>query len=237
MSRTFGLVAGRFGSALIPGENPRIGSQSFDQWLAFGGPEGLFVFAHPMAVERAVGADLGLEPPEAVSVSGPVLESDGLSWPLRLAVLWQQAASAPFRRTQQGDFFKRDVDRLDNDPLLNTPSEEGLPVVPDAAHLAIPLGLEVGLLEEKDGEVSAGAFSADWDEGLFALLVLLWQALPLLRDWNPLEGVRKGEPVGNPFPSACLLALLLLGRLPEDQWTTPETLQAWMDRLAGEAKR
>ncbi len=216
----------------LPGEtgdeSRRPGLKTFQQWLAFGGAEGLFVFAHPMAMQRAVGEDLGLECPETVSVTGAVLESDGLDWPLRLAVLWQQAATAPLRRTQQGDFFKRDLDRLDNDPLLNTPSAEGLPNVPDAAHLAVPLGLALGLLKEQEGDVSAGAFSPEWEEGLFALLASLWQALPLLRDWNPLEGSRHGEPVGNPFPSACLLALLLLGRMAEDQWTTPEALQAWI---------
>ncbi len=202
--------------------------QTFEQWLAFGGPEGLFVFAHPLAMQRAIGQELGLPCPETVSASGPVLESDGLDWPLRLAVLWQRAASAPLRRTQQGDFFKRDLDRLDGDPLLNMPSDEGLPAVPDAAHLAVPLGLTLGLLEAKDGDVSAGAFGAEWEDGLFTMLASLWEALPLLRDWNPLEGARRGELVGNPFPSACLLALLLLKQLPDEGWTTPEALQTWI---------
>jgi hypothetical protein len=207
-------------------QSPKL--KNFEQWMKFAEPAGLFVFAHPLAIERAVGADTGLEPPASVQISGPVLESDGLSWPLRLAVLWQQAASAPFRRTQQGGFFKRDLDRLDNDPLLNTPPDEGLPAIPDAAHLAVPLALEMGLLEDQDGDVGVSSFSHDWDEGLLALLASLWQALPMLRDWNPLEGQRTGEPIGNPFPSACLLALVLLSQLPEDQWTTPETLHEWV---------
>src|SRR5207253_2060751 len=92
--------------------------KSFEQWLAFGTPNGLQVFAHPLAMQRAVGEDLGLSTLETVSATGPVLEADGLDWPLRLAVLWQRLDGAPLRRTQQGDFFKRDHDRLASDPLL-----------------------------------------------------------------------------------------------------------------------
>ncbi len=61
----------------------------------------------------------------------PVLESDGLEWLLRLGALWQQVSTAPLRRTQQGGFFKRDLERLEQDPLLNDPPADRLVDLPD----------------------------------------------------------------------------------------------------------
>src|SRR5437588_1720389 len=131
--------------------------RSFEQWLAFAGPENLQVFAHPLAMARALGEDLGLGAcPGVVEVAGPALEADGLEWPLRLAVLWQQVAGSPLRRTQQGEFFKRDLERLSQGPLLNTPSVEGLPAPPDAGFLAVALGESEGIVREGDGELRAG---------------------------------------------------------------------------------
>jgi hypothetical protein len=180
---------------------------------------------------RAVGTELGLEATlEAVEVDGPPLESDGLDWPLRLAVLWQRVAGNPIRRTQQGEFFKRDVDRLENDPLLNAPSAEGLPAVPDAAFLAVGFAVEAGLLDENDGELKAGDFPPSWDAGLPGTLAELFQALAHLKPWSPLDGWKPVSLAGNPFPSAGLLALLLLGQLPAEQWTTPQTI---LDEVLG----
>jgi hypothetical protein len=213
--------------------------KSFEQWLTFADPENLRAFAHPLAMTRAIGEDLGMgECPGRVEVAGPVPvpvhEADGLEWLLRLAVLWQQVAGAPLRRTQQGEFFKRDLERLDSDPLLNGASAEGLPVPPDAGFLAVALAEAVGVLRSGDGELRAGELPAAWEEGLPASLEQLFKALPHLRAWNPLDGwthERSGEAsVGHPFPSACLLVLLLLSRLPADGWARPEALSEWVLR-------
>src|SRR5207248_1337907 len=82
-----------------------------------------------------------------------------------LAVLWQQVASAPLRLTQQGELFKRDLDRLGQDPLLNAPSAEGLPSPPDAGLLAVALGVAAGILHDGDGELRAGDLPAAWEDG------------------------------------------------------------------------
>jgi hypothetical protein len=217
---------------LLPGSESEATSRqalkSFEQWLAFASHAGLQVFAHPLAMERALGEDFGLEAVETVNVAGAVLEADGLDWPLRLAILWQRLAAAPLRRTQQGDFFKRDYDRLDGDPLLNGPSDEGLPGVPNPGFLAVSLALALDVLSEKDGELHAAPLPADWTEDLPAVLAALWQTLPHMRDWNPQEGWRQSEQAGNPFLSAGLLSLLLLARLPAENWTTPAIVQDWI---------
>src|SRR5262245_10608073 len=202
--------------------------KAFDQWLTFGGAENLRVFAHPLAASRAVGADLGMGECPPVVDAGPALEADGLEWPLRLAVLWQMVAGAPLRRTQQGEFFKRDLDRLDNDPLLNGPSPEGLPALPSAGFLAVALAERVGLLTEEDGELRAAPLPAEWEGPLPEVLAALWTALPSIREWTPLDGWRAAEAGGNPFPSACLLVLLLLARLPAGAWADPAALQEWV---------
>jgi hypothetical protein len=219
--------------------NPRI--KSFEQWLAFPGGGGLPVFAHPGVAVRAVGEDLNLpdlshsdedhaeDNSSRLRALRSTPEADGLEWPLRLAVLWQQIASAPLRRTQQGGFFKRDAERLGQDPLLNAPSPDAQAELPDPGFLAAALAELEGVVEEAEGEVRVGTIPAAWDEGLAATTEALYADLPRLRTWNPRDGWRGGEAVvGNPFPGAGLLALLLLGRLPGESWARPTDLEEWM---------
>jgi hypothetical protein len=235
---------------------------AFEQWLAAAGPGGLTVFALPQVANRAIGADLGLpdlseedkvtrwqgdkvteetasssvtlSPPHLVTLSP--MESDGLEWLLRLSVLWQQVFSAPLRRTQQGGFFKRDLERLDQDPLLNGPSADRLVDVPDLGFLLTALAHLEGILQEADGELRAGNLPASWDEGLPQALDTLFGDLFAVRGWTPLEGwkgVGAGalsgpDVIGNPFPSAYLLALLLLAKLPENAWVKAESVENWL---------
>jgi hypothetical protein len=220
--------------------------KSFEQWLAVPGPEGLLVFAPPAIAARALGEDLGLPDlsmeqersasegtsaatPASGSLGSSFQEADGLEWPLRLAVIWQQVAAGPLRRTQQGDFFKRDFERLQQDPLLNAAPADRLVEVPDAAFLAIALAELEGMVEEVEGELRARSLPVAWDNGSAAILESLWTDLPRLSTWNPIDGWRSSEAqVGNPFPSAYLLALLLLARLPEGASITPETIEQWI---------
>jgi hypothetical protein len=233
---------------LVEAGLPRL--RDFEHWLTHAGAAGLPVFTHPLFAARALGEDLGLpcldcrwqmadcRLEEEGAASGNLQsaiynlqwqEADGLEWPLRLTALWQVAAVAPLRRTLQGEFFKRDFERLTQNPLLNGPAAEGLIELPDASRLAVALAEAEGLLAETDGELRASPLPACWEEGLLAALESLWAALPQLRGWNSTLGSAAGEaPAGNPYPSANLLALLLLARLPEDAWTSPADVEAWV---------
>ncbi len=218
--------------------------KSFEQWMAAPGPTGLLVFAPPAIATRALGEDLGLpdlskeelsrdrEGADDAAPSRSRLswqEADGLEWLLRLAVLWQQVAAAPLRRTLQGDFFKRDFERLGQDALLNAAPADQLAEVPDVAFLAIALAEQEGILTDIEGELHAGPLPAVWDKSLATALESLWTDLPRLSTWNPLDGWRGGEvQAGNPFPSAYLLAFLLLARLPEEASVRPETIEEWI---------
>lgn len=216
-----------------PGQNGSAARKikSFAQWMAAPGPVGLVVFAPPQIAARALVEDLGLpDLSEGETTDQPrATEADGLEWLLRLAVVWQQVAAAPLRRTILGGFFKRDFERLQQDALLNTPPADRLVDVPDAAFLAIALAEQQGLIVEAEGEWRTGSLPEVWDKGLTAALESLWVALPRLSTWNPLDGWRGGEEqTGNPFPSAYLLAFLLLARLPEGATVSPQTLEQWI---------
>jgi hypothetical protein len=144
-------------------------------------------------------------------------------------VLWQQLGEAPLRKTQQGGYFKRDFERLGQDPLLNGPPVDRQADVRDLGFLLAELAEREGLVREVEGEIQAGTLPEVWEGGLAGALASLWSDLPQLRDWTPLDGWRGGTPmVGNPFPSAYLLAFLLLSRLPEEGWIRPDVVEAWI---------
>jgi hypothetical protein len=212
--------------------------KDFGIWLAQAPADALQVFAHPTVTARALGEDLGMpdlglksavgKGASASGLANQVQEADGLEWPLRLAVLWQQVKDCPLRRTQQRDFFKRDLDRLRADPVLGTPAADGPLALPDVALLAVALALAEGVLEERHGELHAGVLPASWDTGLPTALASLWAALPWLDSWDAQHGWRPGPRPGNPYPTAYLLGLLLLDRLREGVWASVETIAAWV---------
>lgn len=203
--------------------------KGFEQWVGMCVFQGLTVFAPPAITARVAGEDLGLPPcPGATQATGAVHETDGLEWPLRLSVVWQQVACTPLRRTQQGEFFKRDLDRLRTDPLLNAPAADGISDIPDAGLLGVELALAEGVLREEAGELTAGTFPVAWEQGLPATIESLWAALLRLQNWNIPEAWRDSPGRGSPYPAIYLLSLLLLSRLPEGSWADPAALEAWI---------
>jgi hypothetical protein len=212
----------------LPAEGPRL--KNFEQWLGQASATQFGVFTHPGIMARALGEDLGLPllPSGTTAVTGP-READGLEWPLRLAVLWQQVAGCPVRRTQTADFFKRDFDRLRADPLLNAPPTENLVELPDIGLLSVALAVLEGILQDRDGELQAGALPAAWTEGLLPTLASLWSVLPHLQEWEPKTGWCGTDCLtGNPYPSLYLLTLLLLARLPDGAWFRPGAIADWL---------
>lgn len=198
----------------------------FDIWL--GHSTAPLVEAPPAVTQRALKEKLPAIAVETVSLKGRAQESDGLDWPLRLAALWQQLAAAPMRRTQQRDFFKRDLDRLRDDSLLGTRPADALSALPDPGLFAAALAIAIGLIEEREGDLCAGAFSPAWSGDISVLVVELLAALPRVANWNAAGGWQPANGPGNPYPAANLLALLALAELPEGQWVHPPALEAWM---------
>jgi hypothetical protein len=203
--------------------------KSFDQWLGQTPGVQPRVVAPPDITARALALGVAFPKcPSTVLLAKPaVQESDGLDLLVRLAALWQQVHGGPLRRTQSAGFFKRDLERLRGDSVLNAPPPDQLAAVPDPALLAVVLAGGLGLLCDVDDELHAGTFPPAWEEGLPAALASLWAALLEQETWNPCHGWRP-EAHAHPYASAWLLAMVLLSRLPPDHWAAPASLDEWM---------
>jgi hypothetical protein len=203
--------------------------KSFEQLLGLASAGGVTVFAHPAVAARALDTDLDLPKLPATPQAAAVREADGLEWLLRLSALWQIVVASPLRRTQGGAFFKRDLDRLRGDAVLNGPPVDSLAELPDAALLIVAWAEAEGIVRDSDGEIGAGPLPSSWNEGLLAAIESLYAGLFRLESWDPQDGFRlPGESVGNPFPSAYLLLLALLGRQPPDAFISPDELEEWL---------
>jgi hypothetical protein len=201
---------------------------SFEHWLTR--DSGCYkVFTTPIVLSRALEADLGI--PSCVpveSAGGATHQADGLEWPLRLATVWQQLQQGPLRRTQQGDFFKRDLDRLQSDPILNASPADTLADLPDLALFSVALAQSMGIAVAADGEVCAGDLPSDWEGGLPLTIASLWSGLLRLEGWNPQSGWSGPEAAGSPFPSAYLLSFLFLAKQPAEAWVDPADVETWV---------
>jgi hypothetical protein len=203
--------------------------RGFDYWLGNGSIAELRLFAHPQVTQRARLDDLGLPALPAVEPFRPeVREADGLEWPLRFAVAWQQVGDTPLRRTMQQDFFKRDAQRLRTDPLASAPWADHLADVPDPGMLSVAWAHRIGLLRERDGDLTAANFGTSWNEGLGSLIAAAWRHLPDVDGWSPAHGWDLDREGGNPFSSLYPLALALLARQRTNAWVSVGDVAAWL---------
>jgi hypothetical protein len=206
--------------------------RSFRQWLATAARQKRLVLVPPEAAARAAQhqdfqlADLPLAPSSANAAS--VHEADGLDWFLRLGILWQRVHEAPLRLTQQGEFFKKDDERLRADCLLAEGAGDEMAKVPQPAHALVAIALAAGLLRHEAGQIVAGEWPAAWDGELADAIGHIWSLLPQVQAWNEADGWRGLGASAAPYASARLLALALLARLPRDAWVRPESIGAWL---------
>ncbi len=209
--------------------------KSFDAWLSQATTPHLHVFAHPQVTGRPQQESLDFpdwsseNEDETIAFSPSThTEADGLEWFLRMTILWQQVKFAPLRLTLQGDFFKRDLDRLTADSLLATSPAELLETIPDIGLLTVSLAVSEGILNKQEGELHATTLPDFWEEGLPASVASLWAALPELRFWTPTHGWRPDDQPGHPYPSANLLAMALLAQQPSDEWVSVAKMSHWL---------
>ncbi len=204
-----------------------------DDLVSLLGQEGILtaqVWVHPRVLARAGGVawDLpALVAAEAAPTTHP-RSADGLDWPLRMAVVWQQVLAMPLRRTQTDTLFKKDWQRLQADELLNAPFVEELVPLPDKGLLTFALARQIGLLQPLEAELHAGAIPASWEQGLVPSLIELFASLPNLDDWDPLRGSQAEPYQPALLPVLGITSLLLLSQLPAEHWTTVPLLTDWL---------
>ena len=186
----------------------------FDEWFGRVGLRAT-AFVHPAVLTRVRGgsASGAAEPPA----------SDGLDWPIRLAGVWQLVRATSVRVTQANSLFKRDLARLQADPVLTAPSSSAADV-PEAGALAFAWATAAGLLANADGDHTAAAFPPVWGRAIGPLLADLFAAFFSVDVWDPLAGYRLTEGRPSPAPTAALLALTRL----TDDWQPCGDVAHWL---------
>jgi len=220
-----GMVAARLGESFDP-------VVDFDRAAGSRAPSATLL-AHPAALNASRTV---LPEGEGLPGAGPVRqarESDGLEPILRLAAVWQRIEEAPIRQTQQGTFFKRDRERLEDDPVLAGPIADALEPLPDMALLWIALARRVGLVVPEDGSDRLVAARPDfWGENAVHLPQMIATRWLALRDWHEQAGMREGVPADLAGPFLRAPILLRLATVAEDAWVALADLDEQLTRLA-----
>ncbi len=174
------------------------------------------------------------EIPNSTDTVRLVRESDGLEPILRLAVLWQRVSEAPLRQTQSGLLYKRDRDRIEEDPALVGPIADAIEPLPDPAAFWLALGRSVGIIEAETGtERIIAAPATYWEDNAFHLPQMVASRWLSLTRWQEQGGAIAAETVGElALPNIRAACLLWLAKLEPDQWCGVEDLAAIFDRLA-----
>jgi hypothetical protein len=202
-------------------------------------PDGLTLHAHPAVLAAARTALPGGPQPALAGPVARVREADGLEPVLRLAALWQRVAEAPLRQTQHGSLYKRDRERLEDDPVLAGPIADALEPLPDMAAFWLELASRVGLVVPDpggsggDGDRVVAAPPDYWAEHAIHLPQMIASGWLGLRHWHEQGGMRQDEsPIELVLPYLRPAILLWLAALGPDDWVALEDLAAHLRRLA-----
>jgi len=179
---------------------------------------------------------------ELPRVAGPVSqvrESDGMEPILRLGALWQRALAEPLRQTQQGTLYKRDRDRLAEDPVLGSPIADALKPLPDASALWLGLARHVGLIElDPAGERLLAASPEFWVENAVHLPQMIAAGWLALQTWEERDGmVSEPNPAGEAVTYLRAAVLLWLTTLGDSEWVAVDDLAEHLGGLCPEWDR
>ncbi len=181
-------------------------------------------------------------PPEPVyedllAEAGPVRqvrESDGLEPILRLAAAWQRIDEGAIRQTQQGTYFKRDRERLEDDLVLAGPIADAIEPLPDMPLLWVAMARAVGLVLAEPGTDRLVAADPDfWSDNAVHLPQMVATRWLALRDWHEQLGMRQDAgPNDLSIPFLRAPALLWLATRAEAAWVALDDLAGLWDQLA-----
>jgi hypothetical protein len=199
----------------------------FETELSRPASSALRVRIHPTVAGTArVRIPAGTLPRTAAPVS-QVREADGLEAILRLAVLWQRVAQEPLRQTQHGTVYKRDRERLRDDPALVDPITDSLASMPDLFDFWLFLGRRMGLIrQDRSTDRLRAAPFAFWDENAVHLPQMIATAWLGMQPSSAIESPRAtGSSEVPAAGSLRLAAMLWLASLPEQAWVALEELE------------
>jgi hypothetical protein len=132
----------------------------------------------------------------------------------------QLAGETPFRRTQAGILFKRDLTRLQTSDLLSAATSDVRPAAPDLGVLATCWAAEVGGIACHGEEWRA--VNTDPPANLSVATIELVGGLFGIENWDPLHGGYTPATGLSPFPSAAAVVVLLLAKA--NGWVSAEVL-------------
>jgi len=194
--------------------------------LERGNPMRVRLRIHPAVPHGIRTARPEAELPKATGPVSQVRESDGMEPILRLGALWQRVGAEPLRHTNQGTLYKRDRDRLADDPVLASPIADALKPLPDAPALWLALARHVGLIAPDRANLRLVAAPPEfWTDNALHLPQMIatgWMGLPT---WEEREGM-----VSEPNPHELALTylrpavLLWLAALGDSEWVALDDL-------------
>jgi hypothetical protein len=162
----------------------------------------------------------------AAGVVGQVRESDGLEPILRLGAIWQRVGIEPLRQTQQGALYKRDLERIEEDPVLSGAINDALQPLPLMPALWLSLARRVGLIHpDSTGDRLEAAGPDFWTENAVHLPQMIATSWLGLRDWGEWDHA-PGESPDSGLSLAVLRpsVLLWLACLGDDEWVALDDL-------------
>jgi hypothetical protein len=202
-----------------------------DQWLVAEPAGAPLLRIHP-SVPQAVRVCRPEETLTPVSGEvGQIRESDGLEPIIRLAAIWQRVGTEPLRQTQQGTLYKRDQERIDEDPILSGASSDALEPLPALPELWLALARRVGLVRaDSSGERLEAVGSEFWTDNAVHLPQMIATSWFDLRSWCEWE-----PGPGDPADAGAALAFM---RIPLLIWLATLESDAWvaLDGLAEHLK-
>lgn len=163
-----------------------------------------------------------------------VREADGLEPILRLAAAWQRIDEGAIRQTQQGTYFKRDRERLEDDLVLAGPIADAIEPLPDMALLWVAMARAVGLVVAEGGSDRLVAADPEfWDDNAVHLPQMVATKWLALRAWHECLGMVAPDTAATlAAPFLRSPALLWLATRAEDAWVALDDLAALWDGLA-----
>ena len=236
-----GAIRGLLAVGLLAVETGPFGGPVYDidRLISGGDSTTAILHAHPagVAAARTVLPEGGPLPS-----AGPVRsirEADGLEPILRLAAIWQRVVESPLRQTQQGTLYKRDRERMEDDPVLAGPIADALEPLPDMAAFWLALAREVGLLRAEPGSDRVEAAPPDfWAENAIHLAQMIAVRWLGLRTWHEQAGRQQdGSTVELALPYVRLPVLLWLAAQPEEAWIALDDLARHLGVRAADWER